>query len=302
MENIATKPRLDLAAGISRATVKRLRNGRGQLTSLRKALEAACFDLKGLPPGPTWGARVAALRRRRGLSQNELARRTGVGRDAIITLEKRSTGRVGALRRILRALGTELAFRETAPGSFYSGPALSSARGTWRTPNSVLDRLYDIFDFDLDPAAATPPNVRAAVHYGAGDDGLFKPWFGSVYCNPPYGKGISAWVNKCRREVASGRAQVVVGLLPARVGTRWWRENIVGSASVVFLPGRLRFDDGENCAPFDTALVLWGGSESEIAQVLAAFDGAWLASPQNMPVAIVKSLRAHTPQDKMGAA
>ena len=277
MQNFVIKPRLDLAAGISRATVKRLRNGSGQISSLRKALEASLLDLKNLPPGPTWGARVATLRKRRGLSQNQLAKRAGVGRDAVITLEKRSTGRVAALGRILRALGTELAFRETAPGSFYKGPALSSARGDWRTPNWLLHKLYGIFEFDLDSAAATPPNVTARAHYAAADDGLFKPWSGCVFCNPPYGKGIGAWVAKCRREVENGRARVVVALLPARVGTRWWREHVVGSAAVVFLAGRLRFDDGENCAPFDAALVLWGAGDGEVAKVVAAFEGSWLA-------------------------
>ena len=230
MLNVVTKPRLDLAAGLSRATVKRLRNGSGQVSSLRKALEASLLDLKNLPPGPTWGARVATLRKRRGLSQNELAERAGVGRDAVITLERSSTGRVASLSRILRALGTELAFRETAPGSFYKGLALSSVRGDWKTPSWLLDRLYGIFSFDLDASAATPPNVKARVHYTAADDGLFKPWSGCVFCNPPYGKAIGVWVAKCRREVGSGRARVVVAILPARVGTKWWRENVVGSA------------------------------------------------------------------------
>ena len=46
----------------------------------------------------------------------------------------------------------------------------------------------------------------------------------------------------------------------ARVGTRWWRMNVVGSAAVVFLPGRPRFDDGKDSAPFDAAIVLWGVS------------------------------------------
>ena len=52
LANIGMKARLDLAAGISRATVKRLRNGGGQISSLRKALEASLLDLKNLPPGP----------------------------------------------------------------------------------------------------------------------------------------------------------------------------------------------------------------------------------------------------------
>ena len=271
MKNNVIHPRLDLAAGISRATVKRLRDGKGQLGSLHKALEATCLELAGLPPGRTWGARVAALRKRRGLSQNEVALRAGIGRDAVIRLETRSFGRVDVLRAILRALGTQLTFKEKVAGTFYRGPALSSERSDWRTPQWLLDRLYGIFgEFDLDAAAATPPNVRARMHYGAAEDGLFRPWTGVTFLNPPYGRGLGLWVAKCRREVATGRARLVIALLPARVGTRWWRENVVGSGSAVFLPSRLRFDDGKNTAPFDAALVLWGASADELNRVLGS--------------------------------
>ena len=51
----------------------------------------------------------------------------------------------------------------------------------------------------------------------------------------------------------------------------------MGSGSAVFLPSRLRFDDGKNTAPFDAALVLWGASADELSRVLLAFEGAWLA-------------------------
>jgi hypothetical protein len=74
------------------------------------------------------------------------------------------------------------------------------------------------------------------------------------------------------------RARLVIALVPARVGTRWWRENVVGSGNAVFLPSRLRFDDGKNTAPFDAALVFWGASADELSRVLAGFEGAWMAS------------------------
>ena len=54
---------------------------------------------------------------------------------------------------------------------------------------------------------------------------------------------------------------------------------VVASAAAIFLPSRLRFDDGKNSAPFDAALVLWGASDDEVKCVLAAFAGAWLAAP-----------------------
>ena len=188
MLNDVAVSRLDLAAGISRGAVARLRSGRGSLTSLRKALEAAGMDLRGLPRGRNWGERVAAQRKRKGLSQAAVACRADVSREAVIALEKRSAGRVSTLAAVLRALGVRLAYRSLAPGGFYAGPALSSARSTWRTPQWVLDKLYGIFEFDVDAAAANPPNVRAWEHYH--ENSLFRPWAGCVYMNPPYGKGI----------------------------------------------------------------------------------------------------------------
>ena len=193
-------------------------------------------------------------------------------------MQNRSAGRVHVLRAVVKALGATLALKEANPTSFFNGVGVSSRRMDWRTPRWLLERLYGIYEFDLDAASDSPPSVRAKVHYGAGDDELFRPWHGVTWINPPYGRGIGAWVAKCRREVASGRAQTVVALLPARVGARWWRENVVGSAAVVFLPGRLRFDDGKNSAPFDVAIVLWGASEDQIGRVVAAFEGSWLAS------------------------
>jgi len=60
----------------------------------------------------------------------------------------------------------------------------------WLTPPDILDKLGD---FDLDPCA---PEVRpwptADYHYTASDDGLSKPWFGTVWCNPPFGREAAA--------------------------------------------------------------------------------------------------------------
>jgi hypothetical protein len=62
-------PDLILPLGSRAARVARLRSGRGSSASLKKALEAAGMDLRGLPRGRNWGERVAAQRKRKGLSQ-----------------------------------------------------------------------------------------------------------------------------------------------------------------------------------------------------------------------------------------
>lgn len=62
----------------------------------------------------------------------------------------------------------------------------------WLTPQSILDALGP---FDLDPCApiSRPWNI-ALHHYTIVDDGLIQPWFGFVWCNPPYGKMAKDWL------------------------------------------------------------------------------------------------------------
>lgn len=67
----------------------------------------------------------------------------------------------------------------------------------WSTPQKFYDKLNEEFDFTLDPCA-THENAKCEKYYTLEDDGLSKNWKGeTVFCNPPYGKEISKWVNKC---------------------------------------------------------------------------------------------------------
>lgn len=106
--------------------------------------------------------------------------------------------------------------------------------------------------------------VKARVRYTAEDDGLSLPWHGAAYVNPPYGRTLSAWVEKARREHDEGNARAVVLLIPARTDTAYWHDH-VASATAWFLRGRLKFNDGPQAAPFPSALVVWGATPEEVA-------------------------------------
>ena len=108
--------------------------------------------------------------------------------------------------------------------------------------------------FDLDPCA-TAENAKAPRFYTRADDGLRRPWTGRVFCNPPYGRAIAAWVAKAR-EAATTTADLVVLLVPARTDTRWCHEH-VAHAEVEFLPGRVRFVGAKAGAPFPSAVVVF---------------------------------------------
>ena len=71
-------------------------------------------------------------------------------------------------------------------------------------------------------------------------------------------------------------AQTVVALVPARTDTRYWHDHIAGRAVVFFLRGRLAFGDGDQAAPFPSALALWGATGEQITRLEAALPDAWI--------------------------
>lgn len=110
----------------------------------------------------------------------------------------------------------------------------------WGTPDNPFLGLSMVFGpFDLDPAA-TPENAKAQKFYTKEDDGLIQPWFGNVFCNPPYGRGLGKWVKKAFDEVVSERCATATLLIPASTSTRWFHE-YAHQGWVWFVKGRIKF-------------------------------------------------------------
>jgi hypothetical protein len=62
---------------------------------------------------------------------------------------------------------------------------------------------------------------KCSKYYTKEDDGLNKDWAGEiVFVNPPYGKSIGKWVEKCYKENLKGTT--IVMLIPARTDTSWF--------------------------------------------------------------------------------
>lgn len=133
------------------------------------------------------------------------------------------------------------------------------SRQDYGTPDVVLEavqRLLRISAFALD-AAASPDNAVASRYYTATEDGLTQPWHdtGVTWWNPPYGQ-CGRWTAKADAEAALGR--VSVGLIPASVGSHWWRRFVHQRAHVKFLNGRVTFMGCVAPFPKDVALVIYG--------------------------------------------
>lgn len=124
------------------------------------------------------------------------------------------------------------------------------------TPKEFFDKVSRIFNFTLD-ACALQENAKCSNYYTPEDDGLSKPWWGGVWCNPPYGREISSWVKKAYEESQKEYNSFVLMLLPARTDTKWWWEYVQGKATLFFIKGRVKFGDHNVGAPFPSVLALY---------------------------------------------
>lgn len=71
----------------------------------------------------------------------------------------------------------------------------TSKTDLWETPQGFFDRLNNEFHFDLD-VCALPENAKCNEYYTPEQDGLSRPWKGTYWCNPPYGREISGTIPK----------------------------------------------------------------------------------------------------------
>ena len=128
----------------------------------------------------------------------------------------------------------------------------------WATPQDFFDRLNAEYRFTLD-AAASPANAKCYTYYTKEQDALQLAWPGRVWCNPPYGRGISKWVEKGYRESCERHNQVVVMLVAARTDTNWWHHWVMKAATIYLVHGRLRFVGAPSSAPFPSAVAVFLG-------------------------------------------
>ena len=116
----------------------------------------------------------------------------------------------------------------------------------WLTPPEIMKALGA---FDLDPCSPiNRPWPTAAEHYTIQDDGLSKPWNGRVWCNPPFGREATQWLERMR-DHGNG-----IALIAARTETAMFYGTVWGHAdAVLFVKGRPHFHyvDGRR-APFNS--------------------------------------------------
>lgn len=134
----------------------------------------------------------------------------------------------------------------------------SSQTDQWATPQNLFNELNDEFHFTLDPCA-DDTNHKCDLYFTKEQDGLSQDWAGHiVFCNPPYGREIGKWVEKCYRETKNRPFETVcVMLIPARTDTKWFHDYIYNIHEIRFIKGRLKFGNSKNSAPFPSMVVVF---------------------------------------------
>jgi len=140
-------------------------------------------------------------------------------------------------------------------------------REDWGTPRDLFAALRLRFDFFCDLAADVLNAVHSRFIYEQKCIFSADSWFdvqnwAKDATSPPY-----AWINPPYRpcgetgdftaraaEIADHAGCGVIALIPASVGTVWWREHVAPHYPIVCFTRRLRFEGASATAQFDTAL------------------------------------------------
>lgn len=142
----------------------------------------------------------------------------------------------------------------------------------WLTPPDLVKKLGE---FDLDPCTPiNPPFVHAKTNYTVIDDGLTKSWFGRIYMNPPYGKGMETWIEKLKKH---GNGIV---LIFARTETKCFFNHIWYDAdAILFVKGRIKFfniDGEQKGTPGSPSVFIAYGKENSEILKKSGIDGRFI--------------------------
>ena len=138
----------------------------------------------------------------------------------------------------------------------------------------AIEAKLGITGFAVD-LAADSSNYQASCYFTQEEDSLDQDWRNLArsrfipgpqqwfWLNPPYAN-IGDWVQKCVQESfrweysSSGVGVHIAVLIPASVGSNWWRDWVHKKARVLFLNGRITFEGHDQAYPKDCAILLYG--------------------------------------------
>jgi phage N-6-adenine-methyltransferase len=141
-----------------------------------------------------------------------------------------------------------------------TGPTIArgQSKQDYATPPdfmAAVSRKFGPLTWDL---AASKDNTKAPYYYTEADNSLSKNWndtWGTCWLNPPF-SNITPWAKHCSIYGSYGRQ--ILFLVPASVGSNWFRDYVFHSAMIYFLNGRIKFIGCTDHYPKDCMLCHYG--------------------------------------------
>lgn len=265
--------------GVDAQTVKRLESGIGSVATLVAAMKALDFQLAGLGSGRALADQLRDRRRKLSLSLDQVAARTAMSRNTIVSLE-RGGGSVRSLLRLLAVIAPKA--RRRAPERSYWGQGDRDDRDSRFTPHDFMVPIYAAFgEVDIDPCAhlASPVIARRRILLSDGGDGLAEDWSGRLaFVNPPFSQ-LLKWLRRAHAQWLAGAVKTVVCLVPVRTDSALFHETLSAAADIFLLQGRVRFLDtggrGQH-TPFSLMVLTMGATADQRSRYAALVRGFWL--------------------------
>ncbi|MDZ7922510.1 MAG: DNA N-6-adenine-methyltransferase [Marinagarivorans sp.] len=118
----------------------------------------------------------------------------------------------------------------------------------WYTPAQYVAMAAQAMggQIDLDPASCAMANqtVMAQTFYTAEQDGLTLPWYGNVFCNPPYGKQTIKFLSRGLDQARATNAQI---FLVNRTGAAWYLDIQAKFDAICRVRKRIAFVGSDGC-------------------------------------------------------
>jgi hypothetical protein len=146
---------------------------------------------------------------------------------------------------------------------------------------------YVLGEIDLDPGSCDLANrvIRAKRIYTLADDGLSRPWYGRVFCNPPYGRtgdgGASRqaqWFDYGLHEYEARRANTIIFLLAADMTNKWIQDRVFVHPLCI-IRGRIDFWNATSLNlhnPRGSCFVYLGADVEKFTRLFDPLGKVWL--------------------------
>lgn len=259
--------------------IKRLERGIGSVETLTAAMAALDFRLTGVGPNQSLTNQLHSRRVKQSLSLDEVARRTGLLRNTVISVEN-GGGSVASLLRLLKVLAPSA--KRRAPERAYWGQGDKEDRDCRFTPLEFMENIYSAFgEVDLDPCAhrLSPVIASRRIMLSEGGDGLTDQWSGKLaFVNPPFSAQLK-WLRRAYDQWQAGNVETVICLVPVRTDSGWFHETLQPVADIFFMKGRLKFSNVHGKAqhtPFSLMLLTLGSTAKQRAHFAELVPGFWL--------------------------